>query len=223
MGKRTLGNGVDDDSSDDDEEENEKSVVLNNGNGSDSSNKEVVDGSSDSVTGGKQDAELSGGGSSESGSEEEKETLPPQMLESAGSSDGEIAAEEKNGVVEPPELNEEKVVEITEPSLEPTSVPAIAVAEESSAELVAVKMEGVTGQTPNVSGEEGVKNVTVDAEDGDVCATKSALHEETTCANTNGGDQEKPLNFDDFNSAADMEVLTRLSSLYLFVSLFVTQ
>ncbi|KAK1559999.1 hypothetical protein Q3G72_021000 [Acer saccharum] len=181
-GKRKLGDGEDEDSSDDDEEENEKSVVVNNGHHSDSSKEAEV--SSGSVTGGKQDAEFSGGGSCESGSEEEKEILPQQIMESGG----EDVPNEENGVVEP-EIGEEK---------------------ECCGGLVSVNAEGVVAQSANVlssGNEEGSENKAVDAEGGDFPATKSVSHEETAAASTGNGEMERPLNFEEFNSAAEMEVL----------------
>ncbi|KAI9182586.1 hypothetical protein LWI28_026899 [Acer negundo] len=181
-GKRKLGDGEDEDSSDDEEEENEKSVVLNNGHHSDSSKEAEV--SSGSVTGGKQDAEFSGGGSCESGSEEEKEILPQQIMESGGVD----VPNEENGVVEP-EIGEEK---------------------ECCGGLVSVNAEGVVGQSANVlsSGNgEGSENKPVDTEGSDFPATKSLSHEEKAAASTSNGEMERPLNFEEFNSAAEMEVL----------------
>ncbi|KAK0582399.1 hypothetical protein LWI29_025216 [Acer saccharum] len=206
-GKRKLGDGEDEDSSDDDEEENEKSVVVNNGHHSDSSKEAEV--SSGSVTGGKQDAEFSGGGSCESGSEEEKEILPQQIVESGG----EDVPNEENGVVEP-EIGEEKVSPSTISCLEPAFVSATEVVEAEKQEccggLVSVNAEGVVGQSANglsSGNEEGSENKAVDAEGGDFPATKSVSHEETAAASTSNGEMERPLNFEEFSSAAEMEVL----------------
>ncbi|KAL5863329.1 hypothetical protein ACOSQ3_000843 [Xanthoceras sorbifolium] len=208
MGKRKLGDGEDEDSSDDDEEENEKSVVLNNGNHLDS-NKET-EGSSGSVTGGKQDAEFPGGGSCESGSEEEKEVLLQQIVESGGPSGGEDVPNEKNGVLEH-EFGEEKVPQSTISCLEPAFVSATEVAEAEKQEccggLVSENTEGVVGQSPTAlssGSEEGSEDKPVDAEGGDFPAV---FHEKTTAASTSSGEMERPLNCDEFNSAAEMEVL----------------
>ncbi|TXG63024.1 hypothetical protein EZV62_010018 [Acer yangbiense] len=165
--------------------------------------------SSGSVTGGKQDAEFSGGGSCESGSEEEKEILPQQIMESGG----EDVPNEENGVVEP-EIGEEKVSPSTISCLEPAFVSATEVVEAEKQEccggLVSVNAEGVVGQSANVlssGNEEGSENKPVDTEGGDFPATKSVSHEETAAASTSNGEMERPLNFEEFNSAAEMEVL----------------
>ncbi|KAK2650079.1 hypothetical protein Ddye_017568 [Dipteronia dyeriana] len=210
-GKRKLGDGdgEDEDSSDDDDEETEKSVVVNNGHHSDSSKEAEV--SSGSVTGGKQDAEFSGGGSCESGSEEEKVILPQQILEFGG----EDVPNEENGVVEP-EIGEEKVSPNTISCLEPAFVSVTEVDEAEKHECcggfvsVIAEEEEVAGQSPNVlssGNEEGSENKPVDAEDSGFPATKSVSHEETTDASTGYGEMERPLNFEEFDSAAEMEVL----------------
>ncbi|KAH7522879.1 hypothetical protein JRO89_XSUnG0090800 [Xanthoceras sorbifolium] len=163
-----------------------------------------------SVTGGKQDAEFPGGGSCESGSEEEKEVLLQQIVESGGPSGGEDVPNEKNGVLEH-EFGEEKVPQSTISCLEPAFVSATEVAEAEKQEccggLVSENTEGVVGQSPTAlssGSEEGSEDKPVDAEGGDFPAV---FHEKTTAASTSSGEMERPLNCDEFNSAAEMEVL----------------
>ncbi|KAJ6679820.1 SPLICING FACTOR SF3A-RELATED [Salix purpurea] len=186
MGKRKLGEsdrGMDGDSSaDDSDEENEKSAVLNNGNQSDSNNK--AEGSQDSVTG-NQDGECSGGASCAGGSEEEKEVSAEQSLIS--NSYGEIALNEEDEMVEA-QILEETVVK-TEVIFETEA-------------LEAEKQENVgpSSQCPNASGS-GIESRPVIAEPNGFFKSKPVSNEIVN------GDLEKPLNFDEFNSASELEVL----------------
>ncbi|XP_034904791.1 uncharacterized protein [Populus alba] len=191
-GKRKLGEseGMDEDSSDDDsDEENEKSVVLNNGNHSDSSNK--AEGSQDSVTG-NQNGECSGGASCASGSEEEKEVSAEQSLISNHC--GEIALKKEDEVVEA-QILEETVVKTEE----------VFVTEALEAE----KLENVgpNSQCPNASdsGKGGIiESRPVIAEPNGFSKSKPVSNE---IVNVGNGDLEKPLNFDEFNSASELEIL----------------
>uniref|UniRef100_A0A6N2KKB7 Ubiquitin-like domain-containing protein n=1 Tax=Salix viminalis TaxID=40686 RepID=A0A6N2KKB7_SALVM len=186
MGKRKLGesdSGMDGDSSaDDSDEENEKSIVLNNGNQSDSNNK--AEGSQDSVTG-NQDGECSGGASCAGGSEEEKEVSAEQSLIS--NSYGEIALNEEDEMVEA-QILEETVVK-TEVIFE-------------TEPLEAEKQENVgpSSQCPDASGS-GIESRPVIAEPNGFSKSNPVSNEIVN------GDLEKPLNFDEFNSASELEVL----------------
>ncbi|KDP28494.1 hypothetical protein JCGZ_14265 [Jatropha curcas] len=201
MGKRTLGDSdsedMDEDSSDD--EENEKSVVLNNGNHSDL-NKEA-EGSSDSVNGGKQDGECSGGASCESGSEGEKDAAVEHNLKF--SPPGKIVPSEERGVIEL-EIHEEII---------PQSAGATCLETAKLSGIDSVKVDEQENVRPDsqplhVSSPASGKDI----ESGPVAAKvvtdfKSEGDGETATAVANDTDPEKPLNFDDFSSAADMEVL----------------
>ncbi|KAL1134865.1 hypothetical protein V6Z11_A12G133400 [Gossypium hirsutum] len=185
MGKRKLNesdsdNGSDDEDSEDDEED-EKSVVLNNGNNSDSS--KGTEGSSGSVYKRRSDVEFSGGVSSESGSEEEKDIFPLQNSKSGG----EDVLNVENDKVE---------VEAMQPEIPENN----GTKTEDQKEIVS------QGADVPVQENEGVGNKLIDRVNG--CSdVKSEFHGETVVSNTNVAIPEKPLNFDDFNSPQEMEVL----------------
>lgn len=211
MGKRKLGESDDEDSSeDDDDEENEKSIVLNNGHHSDT-NKET-EGSSGSVTGGKQDRVLSGGGSCESGSEEEKDILVQQSSESGA----EDVSREENDMVEP-EIHVGMVMQTTSTSCLDTALvsetkAAQAEKHDCCGEFASESVEEIIGQPPipnvlNSENEESSEKRSVDAEPSGSSDSKSAINEGAIVANTTLAELERPLSFDEFNSAAEMEVL----------------
>ncbi|KAJ7007829.1 replication stress response regulator SDE2-like [Populus alba x Populus x berolinensis] len=192
MGKRKVdesdSEGMDEDSSD---EENEKSVVLNNGSHSDS-NKEV-EGSSDSVTGNR-DGECSGGASCSS--EEEKEASSEQSLKSNPC--GEVALNEED------ELVEAQILEET--AAQNASVACLKTEEISETKaLEAEKKENVEpdSQCPDASssGNGGI------IESKPVIPEANGFSQSKPESNEGNGDMEKPLNFDEFNSASELEVL----------------
>ncbi|KAA8520740.1 hypothetical protein F0562_014988 [Nyssa sinensis] len=204
MGKRKLGDSDDEDDSDDDEEEeNEESVVINNGNDSDSSKE--AEGSSGSVTGGKLDDKAPGGGLSESGSEEEMETVVTGSLESGGSPDeGAIAGEPAL------ETHEERTVQTR--SLLEEAVVSASEAVQTEKQASSATVSGILGETfchplcISSSGEgrafvNGATNAEVNHN------PKPVVHEEIVATSTNVSNMGKPLNFDEFNSPAEMEVL----------------
>ncbi|KAF5451738.1 hypothetical protein F2P56_026817 [Juglans regia] len=200
MGKRKMAESDSDDTDEDcsdEEEEREKSVVLNNGNNSDSSKE--AEGSFGSVTGGKHEDVFSGGQSCDSGSEEEKETVMQGMVESGGCK---VRESLHSGAVEP-ESNDKK-------NSQSTTVPCLEVALVSESEaLPAEKPEEATSVLPNVlsaENEDGLESASVDAE-ANSPESKSRVLEETVVASENTEEMEKPLNFDEFNTAAEMEVL----------------
>lgn len=207
MGKRKLGESDDEDSSeDDDDEENEKSIVLNNGHHSDT-NKET-EGSSGSVTGGKQDRVLSGGGSCESGSEEEKDILVQQSSESGA----EDVSREENDMVEP-EIHVGMVMQTTSTSCLHTALVSETKASQAEkqdccGEFASESVEEIIGQPPipNVENEESCEKRSVDDEPSGSSDSKSAINDGAIVANTTLAELERPLNFDEFNSAAEMEV-----------------
>ncbi|KAF2291236.1 hypothetical protein GH714_020804 [Hevea brasiliensis] len=197
-GERKLGESdsedTDEDSSD---EENEKSIVLNNENHSNWNNE--AEGGSESVTGGKQDGEFSGGVLCESGSEGEKDATVEQNLKSIPQEEN--VPSENDGLAEP-EIHEEAV-------LQSCGVTCLGTAESSGIDAVKdKKLDNVESDsqpyvTTPASGD-GIESrpVTVEA----VSDFKSASNGETVAVNVRDTDLEKPLNFDDFNSAAEMEV-----------------
>lgn len=203
MGKRILGESEDEDSGDD-EEENEKSIVLNNGNQTDSNQE--TEGSTGSVTGGKPEGELSGGGSSENDSEEVKQNLVQQNFESSGCT-GEDMHPQENGVVEY-EIYEEKVQITGASSVERNLVSATEAEHKSSGGPASVNAEEVVGQSPNVlsSGNEEGHNRHMNAEANGAFECKSRVPEEAVVTCSNVGELEKPLDFNRFSSAVEMEV-----------------
>ncbi|KAG5251701.1 hypothetical protein OIU77_024778 [Salix suchowensis] len=196
MGKRKVdesdSEGMDEDSSD---EENEKSVILNNGSHSDL-NKEV-EGGSDSVTG-NQNGECSGVASCSS--EEEMEASLEQSLKS--NPYGEVALNKED------ELVEARILEET--VAHNANVTCLKTAEISETEtLEAEKMEnvGLDPQCPDASstGNGGIiESRPVIPEANGFSQSKPESNE---LVNQGSGDIEKPLNFDEFNSASELEVL----------------
>lgn len=203
MGKRKVDESDSDEEDDDSDdamgEETEKSVVINNENHSDS-NKEA-DGSSASVNGGKLDGGSSVGCSSESGSEEEKETIPDGKLRSVQDSDSGSLNDEKDDPSKP-------VLEIHEGSIvqnKDTDVAAVYGNEAIRAELdQSNKIEAGTVEETicQASTVDSVQEAGVSTAD-----IKPVVDVETVAASSDGPDLEKPLNFDDFSSATEMEVL----------------
>lgn len=186
MGKRTLGESDSEDSSDD--EENEKSIVLNTLNQLESDKE--AGGSSDSVNGGKQEEQCSGNALCESGSGAEKDALVDQILES--STPKEIDTVKENTVVEVEE-------EIT------TCSGAAEVSGNDAPKAEKHENVGPDSQTLQVSSPtEPIesKSATSDLKsDGEAVVTNVK------------DDSSKPLNFDEFNSAAEMEVCLLLALL----------
>ena len=182
MGKKKLVESDSDDSDEDDEEkESGKSILLNSGNISDSSKD--GDGSSDSVTSAKQDGEFSRGSSSESGSEEEeKESFKQEN-------------KEQNDASEPVTL------EICD---------GIALVLETKA----VQDEEINGSDPvveNVSSSSCVDGIQSTLLTSESCPKESdtGVNKETDLG-INTADTETPLNFDQINSAAELEVRLRI-------------
>ncbi|KHG29113.1 Uncharacterized protein F383_12778 [Gossypium arboreum] len=185
MGKRKVDESDSDSdysSEDEDNEENEKSVVLNNGNHSDSS--KGAEGSSGSVLGGKQDIDFSIGVSSGTGSEEEKEVVLHRSSESCEDVDAMVEADVIAG-------SEAAHPEMPEQNGTKTQNQEEIVSQCLSADPVA---------------ENGVGSELID---GLNCSSipKPEVHKDTLVSNVNATEPENPLNFDDFNSSAEMEVL----------------
>eukprot|EP00258_Populus_trichocarpa_P034377 XP_024450396.1 replication stress response regulator SDE2 [Populus trichocarpa] len=196
MGKRKVdesdSEGMDEDSSD---EENEKSVVLNNGSHSDS-NKEV-EGSSDSVTGNR-DGECSGGASCSS--EEEKEASSERSLKSNPC--GEVALNKEDELVEA-QILEETVAQNANVACLKTEE----ISETEALEAERKENVGPDSQCPDASssGNGGIiESGLVIPEANGFSQSKPESNE---LVNEGNGDMEKPLIFDEFNSASELEVL----------------
>ncbi|XP_076920269.1 uncharacterized protein LOC143581333 [Bidens hawaiensis] len=186
MGKRKVddsdSDGDDTDKEDSDDEmgaENEKSVVTNNENQSDS-NKEA-DESLASVTGGKVEGESSVGCSSESASEEEKEIITEEHLGSIKDSEDKLEEHIVNN------SNDSAPLE-----MENDTKPESGNLEEKQCELQIVSDVKETTTT----------EVEVTISDSKVMTDKENVSAKSDCV-----DLEKPLNFDEFNSASELEVL----------------
>ncbi|GMH00421.1 hypothetical protein Nepgr_002260 [Nepenthes gracilis] len=215
MGKRLLAESDSDDSdndgSEDDDVENEKSVIIDTANQSNSSKE--VEGSSGSVSIGLSDGECYHQDSSESSSEKEKETVTGGSLDSDGSPRGSNGHLEGSTVVE---RSSETDGQKTNQSEKLSSS-----AEEvlSSAELMEMEKQQcfeptfvdtkVVVQPSSISnlGELGeCDKGRVVAEANGIAKSKSVVWDEEM----DGGrkeEEEQPLNFEDFSSAAELVVL----------------
>lgn len=198
MGKRALNESDDDSDEDvaDDEGETEKSVLLNSQN---ESGLNKAEGSSDSVAGFKRDGDSSGVGSCESGSEEEKETVVEGKVEIVERSQSTESIEAKPSIAAEAMVNDEM--------MEANAVPC----SETLDSLISVQdndyqdsqVGGTGAQVSNVVSSEIVSN---DMEIDGSLEHKTVVIEESLPSNSVPAKKE-PLNFDAFNSAAELEVL----------------
>ncbi|KAL6951930.1 hypothetical protein U1Q18_046491, partial [Sarracenia purpurea var. burkii] len=200
MGKRKLGDSETDDSDDDADEQNENSVVLDNGSHSDSS--KAVYGSSGSVTGGKLDGKSSSGSSYGSASEEEETSVRGSSLPGESNDVGESALDSfgerivQNGGES---FSEEPVVSGIEVCM-PEKL--------ESNETENGNRKGNVGRPQSISSSEdgdafGCR--TIDAEVSLDSESKPIVPEKTVVISTNVSDVVKPLNFEEFDSAAELE------------------
>ncbi|KAK1408813.1 hypothetical protein QVD17_40885 [Tagetes erecta] len=195
MGKRKVDDSDSEDMDEDDSEdeigeENEKSVVTNNENQSDS-NKEA-DGSLASVSGGKIEEESSVGCSSESASEEEKESFTGHLGSTKDSIDKVTCPEIVDASVKPEEIIVKSSIDsVPVEEMENITKPEFGNLEEKPSELQSSCNEQEAGTT-------GIEATVSDS--------KVLINKEVSTKN-DCVDFEKPLNFDEFNSAAEMEVL----------------
>lgn len=195
MGKRKLGESdtdEDSDSSDDEmREENEKSVVLNNESHSDSS-KEAVE-SSSSVTSGKLDGELPVGCSSDGGG------FVNGQLDSSKSPNSEPTLE----------IHEESTVQNKVLScLEVAAVSGKDAVQDEMTESSKIEpgnVEEMVSQPPSIPSAGAF--AAPDAEANGSPGLKAVVHEEMVVVSTDIPDLDKSLNFDEFNSSKEMEVL----------------
>lgn len=201
-----MGESDDDDSGDDtsEDDEDEKSTISD---GAMQLNLiREVDGSSDSVTGGRQDGGAYTSSSNGSGSEEEKETGMQAHSESSGCSGGGVVPEEKSALVNP----------VSSEGCAVMSLESAVVAETEAAELVNESHHKVESEnfmvlvSQSLSAPDSGNEVTTEAvrgppEAGGFSEGKVAVVEEAASVEANVP-EDTALDFDLFNSAAEMEV-----------------
>lgn len=176
----------DDDDCDEEEEEKEKSIVIDNGGNSDSNGE--AEGSLDSVTGRKVD-----GGASESGSEEEKDTLLLKNLEPG-----------KDVNVNAVHHESESLSSLTPDSPENTGQSAVAssVGTDIASVIESIQTEKEASEPIVVEGSFGVKENNAAKPSNNL----SPISEPQEDAVSKDSELEKPLNFEQFSSAAELEV-----------------
>lgn len=206
MGKRTLNESDSDDSDEgvSDDGENDKSTVLNNGNDSDSNKAE---GSSGSVTGGQQDGEYSVAGSSGSCSEEEKEAVLEGKIDPSKYLNSESLQNIKGKLVEPV-ICDKMANGVIMPVLDSAALGIDAEEDGKQDSSEAGRLDSAVTQATNLIGSQHVvdANKSNDIETNGLREHKASSHEETH-TNASAQEIEEPLNFDAFNSAAELEIL----------------
>ncbi|OVA01959.1 Sde2 N-terminal domain [Macleaya cordata] len=198
------------DSSDEDEDEDdEKSVVLDDGSnavklkdgegssgsgahsdGDDGSLAVKIkdgEGSSGSGSGAHSDGESSAGGSTESNLDEEPENVNLGGSE-VGKGSGSVAVHDEPNLRSHEDVSGAEVVHAEG---------------NGSVETKSGNHKQTVDESANISNLEAVKG----SDNSAVVAEANDSVEEVAVASTNNCDLEKPLNFDDFNSAVEMEVL----------------
>lgn len=213
MGKRKLADSDSDDTDEDsskDDEDNEKSVIIDNANSSDSAN----DGerSSDSLTGERQEGTRAAGGFIESGSEEEKETISQEISVS-------VECFSKESVLNQLRSMDEPIHHVDRENQGSTFPPSEAVAasddnaDQAGKEELDKSKPGnddvATSQRPSdlINSREGsIIAVDIPHDTNGILGTKVVALDETAYLKANKG-EEKPLNFEEYNSAAELEVL----------------
>ncbi|XP_022154619.1 protein SDE2 homolog [Momordica charantia] len=211
MGKRKLGesdsDGSDEDNTDN-EEESKKSVILNSGCKPDL-NKDT-EGSSDSVSCGKQ-GDVSGEASCESGSEEEKDMAIQEIMALVGCSSEKAPHSERIDVVE---MNNHTTQGADVPCAEAVAISAdqeIEAVKQDADEVAIVNSEN-RQDTSGPNNGETIEDLSTLPEPNGSPVSKLSAPKETAASRCNS--EEATLNFDDFSSAAEMEVvgLERLKS-----------
>ncbi|XP_038875299.1 replication stress response regulator SDE2 [Benincasa hispida] len=205
MGKRKMAESDSDDSDEDDtenEEGSEKSVILNVGQ----SDLKDTEGSSDSVNFGKS-GNGSGGSSCESGSEEEKDVAVRETMELVGSSSEKALQSEEVDMVE---MNDQTTQSAVVPCSEGVAGSAHQedeVVKQDAREVEIANSENVSANHQDISDPnngEIIEDLSTRPEPNGPPVSKLCDHEDTTAT---ASSSEAPLNFDDFSSAAEMEVL----------------
>ena len=206
MGKRKMGESDSDDSDEDDaenEEESEKSVILNVGR---SDLNKDAEGSSDSVNYGKA-GDGSGGSSCESGSEEEKDMAAQETMELVGSSSEKTLQSERVDAVEMNDQTTQSAVLSCPEAVAISAHQEDEVVKQDALEVEIVNSENVSANhqdTSNPNSGEIIEDLSTRPEPNGSPVSKLSDHDETTATVSN---PEIPLNFDDFSSATEMEVL----------------
>lgn len=184
-----MGDSESEEDSDEDEGENQKSVIIDSGSRSDSSKE--TEGSSGSVTGGKLDATSLDQGSSGSGSEEEnnvgeESSRPGKSLDVSGHGDD----------------GKDRIENAAPESLKET-IDHNGVDMKVNHESHSGKVEEIISPLHGVpSLEEGVPS----AAEVNNCTIVEPVQEEAVPVNVEVSELDKPLKFDEYNSAAALEV-----------------
>lgn len=192
-----------------DDEDNERSVILDNANSSDS--VKDVERSSDSSTGERQEC-ITAAGSTESGSEEEKETVSQEISVSGGCSSNESLPNQRNSMAKSVSHVDREDQDSTFPPSEAAAASDDSADRAGKDELDKLKHgnnEVPTSQTPSDllnSGEGRVIAVDVPHVSNVVLETKVVAMDDTMSLKADKG-EERPLNFEKYNSAAELEVL----------------
>ncbi|KAK6919991.1 Sde2, N-terminal ubiquitin domain [Dillenia turbinata] len=204
MGKKNMDESDSEDDASDEDEKNDKSAVLDGGSNSNTSKD--GEGSSNSTSVGISSGELCCAGSTESGSEEEKETVVQRCSESDGSPIVGIHINEMNCTSESVSDSNVDIV------VQSTSISGMEAVMISKKDVLDKEQE--TNATESRTMEEKfvalLPCASVLEEGGevdDVSKSRSEDHEEPMVVSTSMSEIEMPLNFDDFNSAVEMEAL----------------
>ncbi|XP_010053822.2 replication stress response regulator SDE2 [Eucalyptus grandis] len=209
MGKRKVGDSDSDDSGDDtsEDEEDEKSTISNGAMHLNLIREE--DGSSDSVTGGRQDGEAYTSSCNGSGSEEEKESSMQVCSESDGCSGG-VVPDEKVALVNPVSSEGHAVLSLECAIVSETE--AVEPVNESQHKVEPENCEVVVSQSPSApdSGDEVTTEAgQVSPQAGGFSEDKVAVTEAAEIVEPEiveaSVSEDNALDFDKFNSAAEME------------------
>ncbi|XP_071937360.1 uncharacterized protein [Coffea arabica] len=205
FGKRKVAGSDSEDDSDEDEDENNKSVVIDKGDQSDSSKE--AEGSSDSVTEARRDAISSDTGPSESSSEEEKDNTVKEGRES-GESEVDLVEAATVIELELGTLEEKTLQDGDKLSLQASvvGIGTIHAKKEPSDKSCLSDAGGRVSQAPtqSISGEDEASAVVASNDS----ISNLAMHDEVvTTINAEALNLEKPINLEEINSAAELEVL----------------
>ncbi|KAI3449267.1 hypothetical protein Pfo_005932 [Paulownia fortunei] len=191
LGKRKFGDSDSEDDSDEGEGEDQKSVIIDAGSHSDSSKE--VEGSSGSVTGGKLDAGSldqgsSGGGSEEEDSVGEESFKPGKSMDVCGRGDDGTGRRRNYPALESLEEDiDHNGVDIKVPHKSHSG-----------------KVEEIINQLPGVSCSEEEVPSTAEVSNSTIL---EPVQEEAVSVSVKVPDLDKPLNLDEYHSAAELEIL----------------
>ncbi|XP_042480878.1 replication stress response regulator SDE2 [Macadamia integrifolia] len=216
MGKRTNDESDSDeeDEAESEDDDDEKSVILNNGSSSGHSKEADGNSSSDSVSDVQPEGESSGGDYTESNLEEENDVADRKGSE-LGEAPGSEAVHTKSEVSVEPEFGIPKETIVPRPDASDSDAVAVSGSEDvpaggtDSLEPDTGNREEEVGKATSVTtmGEgKGSESGVLATELCDSVELKPENHE-MVVDDASILDMEKPLNFEEFNSAAEMEVL----------------